>query len=608
MTGYSLRPYQEDALSAIERAWEGGSRSALVVLPTGCGKTILFSAEIAKELDRGGRVLVLAHRNELLKQAHDKLAASQGIDASYESGRLGGGGGDSRVTIGSVQTLSREDRLAAHSPGDYTLIIVDEAHHVASPTYKRVVDFFSGARLLGVTATPKRGDRVNVQSLFDTACSEYTIEQAIRDGYLSQIVVQKCPVKIDISGVRMQNGDFSARDVGSAVMPYLEAVAREIALKAAGRKTIIFTPLVEVAKEMALSMERAGVRSDWVSGDRPDSGDVMRSFERGDVRCLANAMLLTEGYDCPSVDCVVNLRPTKSSGLYTQIIGRGTRICEGKENLLVLDFLWQDSGRGTLSPMTALFADAPEEVRDAMDEEFAEGLGPVNIFELEERAKERASRDASSMVDAMLSGRLGAEKLMRLMAETVGRARGLSKRISALSPEESVRRTGSVEIREYFYHDASGEAFDSDVAVGLVPKQKRVVQALDAMRLAWYFPSPCAPAESEPPTEKQVAALKKMGFPVECLVSKLHAMKVMDVMVTRSKLGLASFKQVGYIAAALGGSADAQFCTRAAAARVMKLISGNKAWGEPSRSEAVVEAAEAAAREGRARFAAILNM
>ena len=390
-----LRPYQEAARAAIHGEWDQGRRKTLLVLPTGTGKTIVFAAVAEDQVRRGDRVLVLAHRGELLEQAADKIGKVTGLGCSVEKAEQSSLGEWYRVTVGSVQTLMREKRLERFEPGHFGTIIVDEAHHVLSDSYQRVLDHFPGANVLGVTATPDRGDMRNLGQYFDSLAYEYRITQAIRDGYLCKIKAQTIPLKLDMTGVGTQAGDYKAADVGHALDPYLDRIADEMKTYCAGRKTVVFLPLIDTSRRFCAMLLERGFRAAEVNGNSEDRAEVLADFAAGRYDVLCNSMLLTEGWDCPGVDCIVVLRPTKVRSLYCQMIGRGTRLAPGKDHLLVLDFLWHTT-RHELGRPACLICESPEvaekmtenleQMEDAMDLEAAEALAQANVVAQREAA------------------------------------------------------------------------------------------------------------------------------------------------------------------------------------------------------------------------------
>ena len=306
-----LRPYQEEARQAVENKWAAGDKRTLLVLPTGCGKTIVF-ASVAEDCVRNGdRVLILAHRGELLDQAADKIFKSTGLRCATEKAEHSCLGSWFRVTVGSVQTLMRQSRLDRFSPDYFNTIIIDEAHHSISDSYQRVLKYFSEAKVLGVTATPDRGDMKNLGQVFDSLAYEYNLPQAIREGYLSPIKALTVPLQMDLTGVGIQSGDFKAGDLGTALDPYLEQIAAEMKKVCVNRKTVVFLPLVKTSQKFRDILNTHGFRAAEVNGESLDRAKILEDFDSGRYNVLCNSMLLTEGWDCPSVDCVVVLRPTK---------------------------------------------------------------------------------------------------------------------------------------------------------------------------------------------------------------------------------------------------------------------------------------------------------
>ena len=339
-----LRPYQQQARAAVHQEWEDGRRRTLLVLPTGCGKTIVFAKIAEDQVRAGDRVLILAHRGELLEQAADKLKKSTGLTASTEKAEESCIGQWNRVVVGSVQTLTRAKRLAHFSPDYFGTIIVDEAHHAISDSYLRVLDHFAGAKVLGVTATPDRGDLRNLGEVFDSLAYEYQLPQAIRDGFLCKIKALTIPLKLDISGVELSGGDFAAKGLGTALDPYLEQIAAEMAAVCKGRRTVVFLPLVATSQKFRDILTAHGFRAAEVNGQSEDRAQVLADFAAGQYDVLCNSMLLTEGWDCPEVDCIAVLRPTKSRALYSQMVGRGTRLAKAKRTCCFWIFYGSPNG------------------------------------------------------------------------------------------------------------------------------------------------------------------------------------------------------------------------------------------------------------------------
>ena len=338
-----LRDYQERAVDGTFAAWDEG-RSALVVLPTGCGKTIVFASVIQRLLADGGkkaRVLVLAHREELIAQAKDKIAAVvPSARIGIEMAELKANdffGQPPEVVVSSVQTQNsgKPPRMEKFAPKDFAAVIVDEAHHAIAKTYRRVIDWFlkgnPACKLLGVTATPDRKDEAALGSVFERVACDYGIADAISDGWLVPIRQQLVSVEsLDYSGIRTCGGDLNQKDLAE-VMEQEENLQRIAAptLEIVGnRRAIVFAASVKQAERLAEILNRgSGKLADWISGETPKDvrRDKLERFKRGELRYMVNVGVLTEGFDDAGVDVVVMARPTKSRALYAQMAGRATR-------------------------------------------------------------------------------------------------------------------------------------------------------------------------------------------------------------------------------------------------------------------------------------------
>lgn len=357
-----------------------------------CGKTICFAKVAEDQVAAGKKVLILAHRDELLEQAADKIGSVTGLRCAKEKGWETSAGSWYRITVGSVQTLMRDKRLSRFPPDEYGTIIVDEAHHALAASYQKVLGYFSSANVLGVTATPERNNMQCLGQYFDSLAYEYSLAKAVREGYLCPIRAQTVPLSIDITGVKMSSGDFSADALGSALDPYLYQIADEMARYCADRKTVVFLPLVATAKKFRDILCEKGFRAAEVDGNSTDRKEILADFDAGKTNVLCNAMLLTEGWDCPSVDCVVMLRATKIRSLYCQCIGRGTRLSPetGKKDLLILDFLW-NTERHDLCRPAVLICKNPE-VAQKMTENLEASGKATDLVEAEKQATENVQQ------------------------------------------------------------------------------------------------------------------------------------------------------------------------------------------------------------------------
>ena len=480
-----LRPYQEEARQAVHREWEDKDRT-LIVLPTGCGKTIVFAKIAEGRVREGGRVLILAHRGELLDQAADKIKKNTGLRCAVEKAEQTCLGSWYRIAVGSVQSLMRESRLKRFHTDYFDTIIVDEAHHCISDSYQRVLDYFNTAKVLGVTATPDRGDMRNLGQYFESMAYEYTLPKAIREGYLCKIVAQTIPLKLDISGVGSQSGDYKAGDLGDALDPYLHQIAEEMVKYCKNRKTVVFLPLIKTSQKFCNILREQGFQAAEVNGESDNRAEILKDFDQGKYHILCNSMLLTEGWDCPSVDCVVVLRPTKVRSLYCQMVGRGTRLFPGKENLLLLDFLWHTERHELCRPACLICEN--KEVAEKMTEKLESG-NPEDIMEAEQTASEDV----------------------------------IAKREESLAKQLAEMRTRKKKLVDPLQFEMSIQAEDLS---GYVPA------------FGW---------ESAPPTKPQLSALEKYGILPDQIDNAGKASKLLERLKKRRAEGFTTPKQIRYL-------------------------------------------------------------
>ena len=480
----TLRPYQQQARERIHAEWENGHTRTLLVLPTGTGKTIVFASVAADQVRAGHRVLILAHRGELLEQAADKLQRSTGLVSAVEKADATCLNTWFRVVVGSVQTLQRTARLERFPHDYFGTIIIDEAHHAITDGYRRILDYFGSAKVLGVTATPDRGDMRNLGEVFDSLAFEYKLTDAIKEGYLCRIMAQTIPLKLDISSVTMSGGDYAVGDLGTALDPYLEQIAAEMAQRCKGRKTVVFLPLIKTSQKFRDLLNSHGFCAAEVNGQSTDRKEVLADFDAGKYNVLCNSMLLTEGWDCPSVDCVVVLRPTKVRSLYSQMVGRGTRLSPGKSDLLLLDCLWMTDKHELCRPADLVCEDRA--VARQMTENLAESGCPQDI----EEAAVQASEDV------------------------------VAQREEALAKQLEEQRRKKAKLVDPLQYEMSIQAED---LAGYVPA------------FGW---------EAGPPTEQQAAALEKLGILPDAVESAGKASLLLDRLHKRRDEGLTTPKQI----------------------------------------------------------------
>lgn len=403
---FELRPYQSAAVAAVKKEWAAGHKKTLLVLSTGAGKTIIFSNIIKNCVDQGERVLVLAHRGELLEQAQDKMKRACGVDSVLEKAESTAVGKDCSVVVASVQTLYQDKRLESYNPKYFDVVVIDEAHHCMSSTYQKVLKHFGEAKVLGVTATPDRADKRNLGMFFDSLAFEYGIRQAVDEKFLCTPSAQLIPLNLDIRGVSVNNGDFAAGELGTALDPYLEEIADEMVVRCAGRKTACFLPLVKTSQKFRDILNSKGFKAVEVNGESKDRKEKLEAFSRGEFNVIVNSMLLTEGWDEPAVDCIVMLRPTKSRSLYQQVVGRGLRLAPNKKDCLILDFLWMTERHDLCHPASIIAKD--EEMAKRMTEMILmKGVkgedGPVDLLGVEAAVEEDIIREREEALARQLS-------------------------------------------------------------------------------------------------------------------------------------------------------------------------------------------------------------
>jgi ATP-dependent helicase IRC3 len=382
MSGIVLRGYQEEFVDAVLRGVDRGVKRQLAISPTGSGKTLCFSEVIRRRSDKP--TLILAHRDELLKQARQKL-----IDVAPELamsiGLVKAGSNDvgAPVVIASIQTLARESRRK-QLPPHFGTVIVDECHHLAADSYQAVLDHLDAELVLGVTATAERADGKELEDYFDEIVFARSIEWMVRNGYLCPPRGKRISLDFDLSKVKKSHGDFQADALADALegADAPDQVLASYREHGEDRKTLIFTPNVAMAHHMATVFRDDGIAAEAVDGTTPDGERqaILHRFHTGETKVLSNCALLVEGYDEPSVECIILAAPTKSRVKYTQIIGRGLRLYPGKKDCVVLDVVGA-SEDNSIASLPALFG-----LRDLLDGE--------SVTEARER-QEREDREAA---------------------------------------------------------------------------------------------------------------------------------------------------------------------------------------------------------------------
>src|SRR5690625_4305065 len=378
----------------------------------------------------------------------------------------------------------REKRLNQFDNDFFDCIIIDEAHRTLADSYLRILDHFSEANVLGVTATPDRGDMKNLGSVYESLAYEYSLPQAIKEGYLSPIKALTIPLELDISQVGQSVGDFAVGQLGSALDPYLESIAEEMWKVASDRKIVVFLPLVSTSQKFVEILNQKGFNATEVNGESKDREKILEDFENDKYNVLCNSMLLTEGWDCPSVDCVVVLRPTRVRSLYSEMVGRGTRLFPGTTELLLLDFLWHTEWHELCHPAHLIAEN--EEVAAAMTKQIEDAGVPLDLEVVEQQAQEDVVAQRE-------------EALAKQLAEMKRRKRRL---VDPLQFEMSIQDEDLVNYKPTF---------------------------------GW---------EMGPPSDKQVKALEKIGILPDQIDNAGKATKLLERLDRRREQGLTTPKQI----------------------------------------------------------------
>jgi superfamily II DNA or RNA helicase len=391
---FSTYPYQDEAIDKI-RSWvyEDDHKAGILQMATGAGKTVTVGILIRQLIEEGliSRALFAVHRTELVKQAIDTFELC-GLMVGREQGSHHGFAlGDPHVVCTTIQSMTK--RCKRYQPDDFQLIITDEVHHAgeSNKTYSSVYDHFPDAKLVGVTATIDRPDGQSLKRFEDVVYS-YSLYDAIHDPagpFLSPVKFVRCSLGVDLRGCKTtgKNGDFAQGDLGRKIQPAIELLANAISKEIEDRKKIIvFMPDVGSSIAMADALKQLGHSSDWVSGDKPDRDSTIQRYKNGLTKILVNCQILTEGFDDKPTDCVV-LKPTRSRIAYAQMVGRGTRLCKGKSDCLILDFS-HTTDMDLIGPSSLTDC---EEVDSKRAEELVEE--GVDLWQAVERAKtERKQR------------------------------------------------------------------------------------------------------------------------------------------------------------------------------------------------------------------------
>lgn len=337
---YELRPYQKRGVNDIRRSYLNGNRAPLYVLPTGGGKTVMFSYITMNSAARGKNVLILNHRVELVRQTK-KHVAETGIRPGIINSKFTPDY-TCQVQVGSVQTMTRRLDKVPFTPD---LIIVDEAHHATARTWRKILEYYDKAHVLGVTATPIRTDGaglgVQAGGLFDDLIVGPQIGELIENDYLVEPVVYAPQNQIDLSGLHTRGGDYKRKEAAELMdKPTITGDAvKHYSKLCAGAPAVAFCVSVSHAEHVAEQFRQAGYKAASVDGSTDDARReaLIDGLGTGEVEVLTSCDLIGEGVDVPAIKCAILLRPTQSMGLYLQQVGRALRPAPGKHKAIILD-------------------------------------------------------------------------------------------------------------------------------------------------------------------------------------------------------------------------------------------------------------------------------
>lgn len=526
------RPYQTAAIAAFLQFVADGGLRGLLVLPTGVGKTAT-ALLLAKEME--ARTLWVAHRDELIIQPLKALAniwpeAKAGVVKAERNEWA------RQVVFASVQTAWRPGRIERLTGFD--LVVIDEAHRAPAATYRKVLDQVGSVPVLGLTATPERTDQTRLDDVFEKIVYQLALKTAVEQGYLVDVEMVGERIRVDLDKVGLSGGDYKTGELDTALLEagIVKEIVTAVDKHARDRKTIIFVVSVRQAQETAEALCASGLKATWVAGVTPKAQRRQRlaALESGEVTHIVNALLLVEGFDCPSVDCILMARPTQSKPLYIQVIGRGLRIAPGKDNCLIIDMVGMgrrhnmiqapvifgvekqlESGRVTGGYDDDLLRSS---VRERLLLSQIKGVAPVA------RSKLRWVPSKNGVL-ALNCGE-GGTVLMRpaeedWTVEVVGRKDGDDRELLTTAPvdlefaqgiaEDYVRRAGAVYLSQRSSRWRRDAATDKQLAA---LKRRKITHHADITKGEASELLTQAEASSwrhEPATWKQIARLKRMG-------------------------------------------------------------------------------------------------
>jgi superfamily II DNA or RNA helicase len=421
----TFRDYQLKASREILKAWQN-HQTCIATVATGGGKTLIAAGTSKYLTDQGGRVLFLANRNELCVQPH-AVFRDQGMIAALEKAESRAPL-SAKVVIGSVQSLTRRTRLERFPKNHFTHIFADEAHGSLAQSWQRIFTHFDTAKVCGITATPFRADGKELSEIFELEAFRKDLFDLVDEGFLvDPDHVEKLSTAVSLANVRIrrtpEGREFDAQDAADAIQPYFRAIAKELKARFDNRHILAFLPLVASSKKFVEACLLEGINAVHVDGEDPQRDEKLQAFREGRTTLLCNANLLHTGVDIPCCDATLNLRPTRSKVLYTQIVGRSTRTHPGvidscqtaeerlqaiadspKPHSIIIDPLWLSLDHDLVSP--AFLIAGEQEIAEEM-ESAIKGKSSYSLREVKANIQEQREAAIRRKLEAAARFRQG---------------------------------------------------------------------------------------------------------------------------------------------------------------------------------------------------------